>query len=343
MVGKRRWPFGLAASAGALGLLATSGVVFLANHFVDELSLPHIPPDERLFSFKLPPVADEPPSSLRRPVTFRTADGKILRGDFWAQPQPAPTVVICHGYRITRNVLRPVAALEYAYGLNILLFDFRGHGDSESVITSGGNAEVRDLEAAINVAIAQPETLPNKIVIHGFSMGASIALLMRPRPEVAAIVADSPYARLDEILQRIIRFQLASKMSGWKSPFRHFHTAVPALSWVLLTTSRAVFLARFRHNLIARPETSLRRWQARKRGGAAPVYPYPPILLIHGLADQSIPITHARKLVEQARAQQIPLQTYFVENATHCAAYGVDPERYIATFRRFLAGPLELD
>lgn len=343
MAGPHRWPRGLAASAGVLGLLATSGVVFLANHFIEELSLPHIPPDERFFSFKLPAMAEEPPASLQRAVTFRTTDGKVLRGDFWAQPTPAPTVVICHGYRITRAVLRPVAALEYAHGLNILLFDFRGHGDSESVITSGGNAEVRDLEAALNVAIAQPETLPGKVVIHGFSMGAAIALLMKPRPEIAAIVADSPYARLDDILQRMIQFQLASHMSGWKPPFHRVKNAVPALSWLLLATSRAVFLARFRHTLIASPEASLRRWQARRRGERAPACPYPPILLIHGLEDQAIPIAHARKLVEQARAQEIPLETYFVEDAGHCAAYGIDPERYIAVFRRFIARPLGLE
>jgi len=93
---------------------------------------------------------------------------------------------------MNRTLLRPVAALEYKYCYNVLLFDFRGHGESESVATSGGNAEIHDLEAALTVASQQPETLPGKIVIHGFSMGASIALLTDPHPDVAAIVVDSP-------------------------------------------------------------------------------------------------------------------------------------------------------
>lgn len=336
MRGQHRLIVGLASGIGVLGLLATSGVVFLANHFIEELSLPHICPAERRFSFKLPLVTGEPPLALQRPVIFRTADGKILRGDFWAQPKPAPTVIICHGYRLTRHILRPVAALEYSHGLNILLFDFRGHGESESTITSGGNAEVRDLEAALDVAIQQPETLPGKIIIHGFSMGASIALLMKPRPEVAAIVADSPYARLDEILQRLIRFELLQRSSTWRSPFRYLNSIFPAISWLLCEVSQAVFFARFRYRLIASPEASLRRWSACRRRETTVNCPYPPILLIHGLADQAVPFAHACQLVERARAQSIPLVTYFVEDADHCNAYGSDPEAYIQAVRQFV-------
>lgn len=336
MAGRRRWAVGLAASLGFAGLLTTSGVVFLANHFVEELSLPHISPDERLFSFKLPAKGPEPPLDHQRPVTFRTVDGKVLRGDFWAQPQPAPTIIICHGYRVSRETLRPVASLEYARGFNVLLFDFRGHGESESVNTSAGNAEVRDLEAALDVAILQRETLPGKIVIHGFSMGAAVALLMRPRPEIAAIIADSPYARLDEVIQHVIQLELAQRASTWKTPFSYLRNAFPALSWLVVAASQAVFFARFRHRLLVSPAATLRRWSASWRKAPASCCPYPPILLIHSQGDRAIPFAHACRLVEQARAQQIPLETYFVTDVGHCGAYGLDPESYTQALSRFL-------
>src|SRR5712692_8937833 len=173
---------------GVLGVAATSGIVILAHRFVEQLSRPHGPGDKDMITWELPQAEAEPPLSQRRPLLFRTADGKLLCGDFWAQPHPAPTAVICHGYRVSRTYLRPVAALHYKFGYNVLLFDFRGHGESDSVATSGGNAEIRDLQAALTVASLQPETLPGKIFIHGFSMGASIALLTPPHPEVVAII-----------------------------------------------------------------------------------------------------------------------------------------------------------
>src|SRR5258708_7790720 len=210
MFGQHKWALGVASGMGVISIAATSGLAILAHYFVDQLSRPHTLPDQDFFTWKLPHPEPEPPASQKRSLLFRTSDGKLLSGDFWAQSHPAPTVIICHGYRITRTYLRPVAALEYKYGYNILLFDFRGHGESESVATSGGNAEVHDLEAALTVASQQPETLPGKIVIHGFSMGAAIALLTSPRPGLPAILSHSPYPRLDDILRQFVRSQLAS-------------------------------------------------------------------------------------------------------------------------------------
>src|SRR5207245_6364110 len=125
---QHRWVFGLAAGAGALSLAATSTIIVLAQHFVEELSRPHGPLDAENITWTLPSPEPEPPASQRRSMLFHTADGTLLSGDFWAQPQPAPTIIICHGYRINRTVLRPVAALEYKQGSHVHTFEFHRLG-----------------------------------------------------------------------------------------------------------------------------------------------------------------------------------------------------------------------
>src|SRR5262249_8350972 len=158
--GPHRWLAVATTGLGLMGLAATSGILALANHFIDELSRPHQELDETQLpaqiaaGWRMPEGAVEPPHALQRPLAFQSAGELTLRGEFWAQPLPAPTIVICHGYRTSRVHLRPVAALEYAHGFNVLLFDFRGHGESARVPTTGGVAEVRDLEAALRVAAA---------------------------------------------------------------------------------------------------------------------------------------------------------------------------------------------
>src|SRR5258708_3244553 len=136
MFGQHKWGSGVEMGWGVISIAATSGLAILARHFVDQLSRPHTLADQGLFTWKLPHPEPEPPASQKRSLLFRTSDGKLLSGDFWAQSHPAPTVIICHGYRITRTYLRPVAALEYKYGYNILLFDFRGHVENQSGATS---------------------------------------------------------------------------------------------------------------------------------------------------------------------------------------------------------------
>ena len=331
---QHRWAFGLAAGAGALSIAATSSLILLAQHFVEELSRPHGLVDAENITWTLPSPQLEPPASQRRSILFHTADGTLLSGDFWAQPQPAPTIIICHGYRINRTVLRPVAALEYTHGYNILLFDFRGHGESESIATSGGNAEIRDLEAALVVARQQAETIPGKIVIHGFSMGASVALLLDPQPDVVAIIADSPYARLDEILKRIMYWQLTNESSTWAPFTQPLRIGFPALTWTTLAVSSIVFRLRFGHTLNAQPATSFKRWQSRSKGQIG--HSYPPILLIHGVKDSSIPIAHAYQIETQAIKHNIAMETYFVDEADHCGAYGYNPELYIQALKQFI-------
>ncbi|HEV2457340.1 MAG TPA: alpha/beta fold hydrolase [Ktedonobacterales bacterium] len=342
-----KWLPPVASGIGLAAMAVTSGAVLLANHFVDELSRPHqlmdesrLPPEVAEL-WQLPHAAPEPPLACQRALDFESATGLHLRGDFWAQPRPAPTVVICHGYRASRADLRPVAALEYSHGFNVLLFDFRGHGDSASVATTGGNAEVRDLEAALSVAAAQPETLPGEVVIHGFSMGAAIALLTPPHPDVAAIIADSPYAWLDDILRRLVQWQLGAETARWARPLRPLRHVIPAVAWTTVAASALVFRVRFGHALLARPANTFgRRAAKRTRAKVAALPRRVPILLIHATGDAFIPIEHARRIAASATSQGVPLETYFAESGVHCGAYGHDPERYIAVMLDFVTRSL---
>ncbi len=336
MPGHHRWTVGIATSTGILGLTVTSGLAVVAHFFVSEFSRPHTLLDESAFSWGMPKSTGEPPRALQRSVLFRATDGTLLCGDFWAQPRPAPTIVLCHGYRVSRTHLRPAASLEYSLGYNVLFFDFRGHGESDSVLTSAGNAEVRDLEAALFVAMQQPETLPGKIIIHGFSMGASVALLTPPHPDVVAIIADSPYARSDDIMRRLVAYRLLEESAHWLPWLRmSFQRLLPALSWLIVFLSMIEFRLRFGFNVVARPEASFRRWKARSK--KALQQHSIPILLMHAAGDTLIPIEHARQIVQEAKAYGVPLETYFVENAPHCGAYGFDPYRYNSVIQDFLA------
>ncbi len=337
MSGRHRWVVGLATSTGLLGLTVTSGLTILANWVVEEFSSPHKVLEEAEMTWDIPLVYTEPPTAVQRPLLFKAVDGTLLRGDFWAQPQPAPTIVLCHGYRIHRTHLRAVAAVEYACGYNVLLFDFRGHGDSDSVTTSGGNAEVRDLEAAIFVASRQAETLPNTIIIHGFSMGAAVALLTPPQPEVVAIIADSPYARSDEILSRMVTYRLHQAIHNWLPWFRPLLVVAPVLANMVVGMSTIVFRLRFGYDFVARPEATFKRWQRKMHAKKGPQYHAIPILLVHSFGDELIPIAHAHQIVAQAKGYNIELETYFVDGHTHCGAYGYDPKMYGQVMKNFLA------
>lgn len=328
------WVIASASSIGFLGIIVSTGIVLLAHRFVNEFTHSHVVLDDDQYTWDVPVAEPEPSPLLQRQLTIETCDGKRLSAEFWAQPHAAPTIILCHGYRVPGIHLRPVAALEYGSGYNVLLFDFRGHGKSARAVVSGGIAEVRDLQAAVQAAQQQPETLPGTLALHGFSMGAAVSLLMPSHPEVVGIIADSSYARLDAILQRLTHYRLTEESTSWPTLFRWLQRLFPALSWAAVEASRLLFRLRFGHTFMARPDRSFKRWAAAAKAAQQPP---PAILLIHSVDDEYIPFSHAQQIAAQAQACHIPIETYFVRHATHGGAYGSDPAQYVARLKHFLA------
>ena len=333
------WFASLVASTVVVALVTGSVMLILGRRFIEEFTRPGVTVDQATplwGGWIFPEAVVEPPAVLQRVLTFQSADGTLLRGEFWAQACNAPTIIISHGFHLPCRYFRSVAALEYAHGVNILLFDYRGHGKSAQIPTTCGNAEVNDLSAAVGVAADQSETMPDQVYIHGFSMGAAVAILLPPHPAVAGIIADSPYARLDEMTRLIITQVLDQETARWRGPVRIFRVLIPALTRLTFLGGRLLFHARFHHPLVARPDQAIgdrfSRQMVRTPGIIAP-----PILLIHAEYDPLIALHHAHRLVAAASAAGRSIQAYYTPCNIHCGSYGHDPERYMTLLQKFVA------
>jgi alpha-beta hydrolase superfamily lysophospholipase len=333
------WFASIAASMTVVGLTTGGIMLVLGRRFLKEFTRPGVtvePGTPQWGGWTFPELVVEPPPALQRALTFRSADGVRLRGEFWAQPQSAPTIIISHGFHLPSVYFRSVAALEYAHGANILLFDYRGHGQSSLIPTTCGNAEVNDLLAAVHVAASQPETRRGQVFLHGFSMGAAVALLLPPCPAVAGIIADSSYARLDEMVRLIIAQILDAETAGWHGPARATRTLIPSLTRLTFLGGQLLFHARHHHWLVARPDRAIGGHGVKQTLRATGTMP-PPILLIHAEDDPMIALHHAHRLVAAARAAGRSIQAYYTPCAIHCGSYGYDPHRYTALILQFAA------
>jgi fermentation-respiration switch protein FrsA (DUF1100 family) len=140
------------------------------------------------------------------PVRFPNRYGHLLAGTF-VPPQPGrPVAIVCHGFGSNRRETQQCLPWLLARGYGGLVFDFQAHGESEGRFTTGGLREVDDALAAVRLV---QERLGDDVplVLMGFSMGASVAIMAAARcPAVKAVVADSPFASLDRAVSRCFRF-----------------------------------------------------------------------------------------------------------------------------------------
>lgn len=92
------------------------------------------------------------------------------------------------------------------YGLSLFAFDFSGSGMSDGEYISLGVNEKHDVETVVDYLIAT--CCVTSIVLWGHSMGAATALmyagLCKRRPEVKALVLDSPFASFDKLAQSMV-------------------------------------------------------------------------------------------------------------------------------------------
>lgn len=223
-----------------------------------------------------------------REVWFASADGTRLHG--WllpAQGEPRGTVLHVHGNagNISSHVLQ-VAWLPKA-GFNVFVFDYRGYGRSQGEPTIQGLEE--DTRAALRTVLALPETDGRPVAVLGQSLGGVIAVTalagMPERQRVCLMVMEGAFAGY----RRIVRDKLAGFWLTW--PWREPLSA--GLSGVVDPVDVIASLA--------------------------PV----PVLIIHGGADETVPVAHAYSLYAAAQA---PKSLWIVPDVGHTQVFMVNED-----------------
>ena len=151
----------------------------------------------------LPNLENCPGPAAMAGQSVQTTDGVGVAG--WYIPSgngsgPAgPTVVLAHGHGANKSTMLGYAAVlhdEY----NVVIFDFRNHGQSGGTQTTAGVAEQEDLRAVIEWVDANKE--PEQIAVLGTSMGGAASLYEAVTDQnVDALILDSTHATLANALQ----------------------------------------------------------------------------------------------------------------------------------------------
>ncbi len=130
-------------------------------------------------------------------VNLTTADGVMLAA-WWTPPQNGSLILVAHGYNGSRP--EDIYAMLARNGYGVLAWDFRAHGASGGETCSLGFYEQRDAEAALAFARSQPGV--ERVGAWGGSMGAATMILAAAKyPEIEAVVSDSAFPTLEEVIR----------------------------------------------------------------------------------------------------------------------------------------------
>lgn len=277
-----------------LGLFLFVFILLLRNTYLPRYSLSTTPKDYNI------PYQD---------ISFKTRDGFLIKGWLIIKDKENPVIILLHGLGANKSDVLDFAQFLYSASFNILMFDFRAHGESRGMVTSFGLLEERDLDGAIEYLESNPLLKDKAIGLFGISMGGAIAIVASStHPEIKAIVVDSPYVDLDE------------------SIITHTKMILPLPGNFLGRLAVMAYRLRFlKDSSKFSPLKSISRISPRA------------ILIINGGEDDRMRPEDAKRLYDAAGE---PKELWLVEGAGHLEGYSYDPGEYekrvVVFFRKYL-------
>lgn len=236
------------------------------------------------------------PSALGLPfeqLRIRSVANKQLFAWFLPHERATQTVVVMHGWGANIELMLPLAAPLYQKGLNVLLFDARNHGSSDGHGHSSMVRFAEDLHHALTWLRTHRPHQSERIAIMGHSVGAAASILeVSQRQDVQALVAISSFAHPQELMTR---YWQSLHLPNWLIHYLHIY-----IQWMIKHRFAEV--------------APIKRIQSIDC----------PVLLIHGTADEAIPIDDTRAIFQTAVAAGRDVTLCEIPDAGHASVEKIE-------------------
>jgi hypothetical protein len=133
-------------------------------------------------------------------VTFFAADGVQLAAWYVPAIENRGTVLYCHGNG--GNIGTYDVSLLRSLGLNVLIFDYRGYGQSQGEPSEEGTYQ--DAEAAWRWLVEDRHVPPETIIVLGRSLGGAVAARTAARHTPRALILESAFTSLPDLGQHLL-------------------------------------------------------------------------------------------------------------------------------------------
>ena len=239
-------------------------------------------------------------------IEFPSRDDQLTICGWYLPAEDSDAVIILvHGGESNRADssigMLSLAADLIEHDYHVVMFDQRGHGESDGERLSIGYHEKKDVLGAVDFLRGRGF---EQIGVLGFSMGGAATLLAAAEDDnIDGVIIDSCFADMAGIMER--EFAERTSAPGF------FLTPI-------------LFMIDLMYGV---------DFKAVKPYESVPEIAPRPILFIHGEADDFVPIDHAHRLYEASRNPDDTL--WLVPGADHVKAYSTHPAEYISRITEF--------
>ncbi len=144
-----------------------------------------------------PSTIGNPPQNTEeivfQPISLFNEQDNIYLSGWYIPSKNLAAIILLHGFGSNRLEMISRAEALARHGYGVLLYDLRGHGESQGDIRAFGWEDVRDVQTALQFLSNREDVNADRIGILGFSIGGQIAIRATAEYEqIKAIIADDP-------------------------------------------------------------------------------------------------------------------------------------------------------
>ena len=166
-------------------------------------------------------------------VNLKSTNGNRISGWYIPGKIPGRALLFFHGNGGNISHRRESIEIFHHLGLNVLIIDYQGYGDSEG--TPGEQAMYDDGRAAFDYLVKYRKFMKENIVVFGRSLGGAVAARISAEKQPGAAILESTFASVPDVasyyfpkLSKIIfsryRFNSLAQVAKIHCPLLVFHS-----------------------------------------------------------------------------------------------------------------------
>jgi hypothetical protein len=159
-------------------------------------------------------------------IKLTTPNGENISAKFFKNERAEWTILFSHGNAEDIFSSTPFFEELSQTGFNVLAYDYRGYGTSEGKPSEKNAYE--DIETAYNYLINEQRISPEKIIIHGRSLGGAVSVDLASRKTCGGLIVESSFVTAFRVLTKVSiypfdKFENIKKIDLVKCPILFIH------------------------------------------------------------------------------------------------------------------------
>ena len=159
-------------------------------------------------------------------VKLAAPNGEKIEAKFFENPNTEYTILFSHGNAEDIFGSTPFFEKLRDAGFNVFAYDYRGYGASEGFPSEQNSYE--DAETAYNYLTENLKIAPEKIIVHGRSLGAAVSIDLAAKNKCGGLIVESGFVSAFRVMTHypifpFDKFKSLGKIKNVKCPSLFIH------------------------------------------------------------------------------------------------------------------------